>query len=309
MRPTLSLIRREFTAYFTGPTGYAALFGFLVLTGLLFNLNLRLAHGGGAGRRRVPDAGDARRGRLADDRSDRGRAVLGTVPGRHRHAHDALAGRGTRHRKHRTAPHRADPRLAGGVREVRRLLLRSTSSSGCRHSSTSRCWPICTRSGSAVTTVYSVVMLAVGLAQLVLAFLLLILDASAMAVLAVGLVGGDLRRRRRIPALHEGRGPPTDSDGRHRPGADLDFVPRRRAGRGDVPRARAVRVEPREESTGRVDVVAVARAGVRLAGTPALGVRVGHDGLLVRLLRQRARALPAGRSPAGRSIPARSCST
>jgi ABC-type transport system involved in multi-copper enzyme maturation permease subunit len=42
MRPTLSLIRREFIAYFTGPAGYAALFGFLVLTGLLFNLNLRL---------------------------------------------------------------------------------------------------------------------------------------------------------------------------------------------------------------------------------------------------------------------------
>jgi ABC-2 type transport system permease protein len=42
MRATLSLIRREFMAYFTGPAGYAALFGFLVLTGLLFNLNLRL---------------------------------------------------------------------------------------------------------------------------------------------------------------------------------------------------------------------------------------------------------------------------
>jgi len=42
MRPTLSLIRREFIAYFTGPAGYAALFGFLVLTGLLFNLNLTL---------------------------------------------------------------------------------------------------------------------------------------------------------------------------------------------------------------------------------------------------------------------------
>lgn len=42
MRPTLSLMRREFIAYFTGPAGYAAMFGFLVLTGLLFNLNLRL---------------------------------------------------------------------------------------------------------------------------------------------------------------------------------------------------------------------------------------------------------------------------
>ena len=38
----LSLIRREFTAYFTGPAGYVALFGFLILTGLLFNLALGL---------------------------------------------------------------------------------------------------------------------------------------------------------------------------------------------------------------------------------------------------------------------------
>src|SRR4029078_11337831 len=42
MLPTLSLMRREFIAYFTGPAGYAALFGFLMLTGVLFNLNLRL---------------------------------------------------------------------------------------------------------------------------------------------------------------------------------------------------------------------------------------------------------------------------
>ena len=42
MRATLSLIRREFIAYFTGPAGYAALFGFLILSGLLFNLSLRL---------------------------------------------------------------------------------------------------------------------------------------------------------------------------------------------------------------------------------------------------------------------------
>ena len=42
MRPTMSLIRREFAAYFTGPVGYVALFGFLVLTGLLFNLALGL---------------------------------------------------------------------------------------------------------------------------------------------------------------------------------------------------------------------------------------------------------------------------
>jgi ABC-2 type transport system permease protein len=42
MRPTASLFRREFAAYFTNPTGYAALFGFLVLAGLLFNLALGL---------------------------------------------------------------------------------------------------------------------------------------------------------------------------------------------------------------------------------------------------------------------------
>ncbi len=36
MRATCSLIRREFAAYFTGPIGYVALFGFLVLNGLLF---------------------------------------------------------------------------------------------------------------------------------------------------------------------------------------------------------------------------------------------------------------------------------
>jgi ABC-2 type transport system permease protein len=42
MRPTLSLVRREFAAYFTNPAGYAALFGFLVLAGLLFNLALGL---------------------------------------------------------------------------------------------------------------------------------------------------------------------------------------------------------------------------------------------------------------------------
>jgi ABC-type transport system involved in multi-copper enzyme maturation permease subunit len=42
MHATTSLIRREFAAYFTGPAGYAAMFGFLVLTGLLFNLNLSL---------------------------------------------------------------------------------------------------------------------------------------------------------------------------------------------------------------------------------------------------------------------------
>lgn len=36
MRATMSLIRREFAAYFTGPVGYVALFAFLVLNGLLF---------------------------------------------------------------------------------------------------------------------------------------------------------------------------------------------------------------------------------------------------------------------------------
>ncbi|MCS6865316.1 MAG: ABC transporter permease [Gemmataceae bacterium] len=38
MRATLSLIRREFAAYFLGPIGYVALFSFLVLNGLLFFL-------------------------------------------------------------------------------------------------------------------------------------------------------------------------------------------------------------------------------------------------------------------------------
>jgi ABC-2 type transport system permease protein len=42
MRPTASLIRREFAAYFTSPVGYVAVFAFLVLTGLLFNLALNL---------------------------------------------------------------------------------------------------------------------------------------------------------------------------------------------------------------------------------------------------------------------------
>jgi ABC-type transport system involved in multi-copper enzyme maturation permease subunit len=42
MRATTSLIRREFAAYFTSPVGYVAVFAFLVLTGLLFNLALNL---------------------------------------------------------------------------------------------------------------------------------------------------------------------------------------------------------------------------------------------------------------------------
>lgn len=42
MRATASLIRREFAAYFTSPIGYVAVFAFLVLTGLLFNLALNL---------------------------------------------------------------------------------------------------------------------------------------------------------------------------------------------------------------------------------------------------------------------------
>lgn len=47
MRATLSLIRREFLAYFISPAGYAAAFGFLVLTGLLFSLALSLLTGQG----------------------------------------------------------------------------------------------------------------------------------------------------------------------------------------------------------------------------------------------------------------------
>ena len=42
MQATISLIRREFAAYFTSPIGYVAVFAFLVLTGLLFNLALNL---------------------------------------------------------------------------------------------------------------------------------------------------------------------------------------------------------------------------------------------------------------------------
>ena len=38
MRATMSLFRREFFAYFTGPIGYVALFSFLMLNGLLFFL-------------------------------------------------------------------------------------------------------------------------------------------------------------------------------------------------------------------------------------------------------------------------------
>lgn len=47
MRATSSLFRREFAAYFSGPIGYVALFGFLVLTGLQFNLALTLLNESG----------------------------------------------------------------------------------------------------------------------------------------------------------------------------------------------------------------------------------------------------------------------
>jgi ABC-type transport system involved in multi-copper enzyme maturation permease subunit len=47
MRATASLFRRELAAYFTGPIGYVALFGFLVLTGLQFNLALTLLNESG----------------------------------------------------------------------------------------------------------------------------------------------------------------------------------------------------------------------------------------------------------------------
>jgi ABC-type transport system involved in multi-copper enzyme maturation permease subunit len=42
MRATASLFRRELAAYFTSPIGYVAMFAFLVLTGLQFNLALSL---------------------------------------------------------------------------------------------------------------------------------------------------------------------------------------------------------------------------------------------------------------------------
>ena len=47
MRATAALFRREFAAYFSGPIGYVALFGFLVLTGLQFNLALTLLNESG----------------------------------------------------------------------------------------------------------------------------------------------------------------------------------------------------------------------------------------------------------------------
>jgi len=42
MRPTLSLIRREFTAYFVSPIGYVVFAVFLTVTGYLFYLSLEL---------------------------------------------------------------------------------------------------------------------------------------------------------------------------------------------------------------------------------------------------------------------------
>ena len=40
MRATLSLIRRDLTAYFVSPIGYAVLVVFLLVTGLLFAFTL-----------------------------------------------------------------------------------------------------------------------------------------------------------------------------------------------------------------------------------------------------------------------------
>ena len=42
MRPTLSLIRREFTAYFLSPIAYVVLAVFLLVTGHLFYLTTEL---------------------------------------------------------------------------------------------------------------------------------------------------------------------------------------------------------------------------------------------------------------------------
>src|SRR5262249_26085521 len=42
MRPTLTLIRREFTAYFLSPVAYVVLFVFLLVTGHLFYLTMNL---------------------------------------------------------------------------------------------------------------------------------------------------------------------------------------------------------------------------------------------------------------------------
>ena len=47
MRPTLSLIKREFTAYFLSPIAYVVLTVFLLVTGSLFFITLDLLTGGG----------------------------------------------------------------------------------------------------------------------------------------------------------------------------------------------------------------------------------------------------------------------
>ena len=42
MRPTLSLIKREFTAYFYSPIGFVTLAVFLLVTGRLFGVTMNL---------------------------------------------------------------------------------------------------------------------------------------------------------------------------------------------------------------------------------------------------------------------------
>ena len=49
MRPTLSLIRREFSAYFYSPIAYVVIVIFLIVTGYLFNLSLNLLTKSGPG--------------------------------------------------------------------------------------------------------------------------------------------------------------------------------------------------------------------------------------------------------------------
>ena len=141
MRPTLSLIRREFAAYFTGPAGYVAMFGFLVLTGLLFNLALSLLTekggrgveypvqvllGGADSPPEVQYAGVLFWGLFP--------AVTGIITMRLL-AESAVPGRSKRCSPRRSATGRSSPRSSSRAS-------RSTSCCGFPHWSTSRCWPI-----------------------------------------------------------------------------------------------------------------------------------------------------------------------
>ena len=139
MRATLSLFRREFTAYFTGPAGYAAALRLPRTHRVAVQPQPETLDGGRAGRRRIPDAGDAGRCRFADHRPDRRGVILGLFP--------AVTGmltmrllaeeRGTGSIELLTA---RDPRLASCARQVHgllRLLCRSLVPNS----------PLCSRAG------------------------------------------------------------------------------------------------------------------------------------------------------------------